>query len=128
MKELARVLKKGGRAVLVINHPAFRIPRQTSWGWDESKKMQYRRVDGYMSDAKIPIEMHPGMKDSSITWSFHHPLSVYVEAIGRAGLAVDGMQEWVSPKTSTFGPKAKAENRTRAEIPLFLAMRVRKLT
>lgn len=127
MLELARVLKKGGRAVLVINHPSFRIPRQTSWGWDETKKMQYRRIDAYLSEARIPIEMHPGKKEKSVTWTFHRPLSAYVNALGKAGLAVDAMEEWVSPKVSTFGPKAKAENRARAEFPLFLAMKLKRL-
>jgi ubiquinone/menaquinone biosynthesis C-methylase UbiE len=126
MKEIARVMKKGARAIFVINHPAFRIPRQTSWGFDEAQKTQYRRIDGYLSDMKIPIKMHPGQAESATTWTFHRPMSAYIEAASRAGLFVDGMEEWVSPKVSTLGPKARAENRSRAEIPLFLAFRVKK--
>ncbi|MFH1362387.1 MAG: class I SAM-dependent methyltransferase, partial [bacterium] len=54
---VARVLKKGGRFLIIMNHPCFRIPRQTGWGTDEQRKLQYRRVDSYLSELKIPIKM-----------------------------------------------------------------------
>ncbi|MEI7741208.1 MAG: class I SAM-dependent methyltransferase [bacterium] len=127
MKEVQRVLKHGGRAIFVINHPMFRIPRQSSWGFDETQKTQYRRVDGYMSEMRVPIIMHPGQKDSTTTMSFHRPLSSYTKAMSSAGLVIDAIEEWVSPKTSIYGPKATAENRSRAEIPLFMAIRVKKI-
>lgn len=128
MKELGRVLKKGGRAVFVLNHPMFRIPRQTSWGYDENTKTQYRRVDGYMSPMMIPIQMHPGQKaNTSITTSFHRPLEAYAKAIAQGGMVIDMIEEWISPKVSLPGGRAKAENRSRAEIPLFMAIRVRKV-
>jgi ubiquinone/menaquinone biosynthesis C-methylase UbiE len=28
------MLKAGGRAVLLLTHPCFRLPRQSGWGWD----------------------------------------------------------------------------------------------
>ncbi|MBM3945256.1 MAG: class I SAM-dependent methyltransferase, partial [SAR202 cluster bacterium] len=31
----ARLLRSGGRLALVMNHPAFRVPRQSGWEWDE---------------------------------------------------------------------------------------------
>ena len=41
IREMARVLKKGGRMLLVMNHPCFRIPRQSGWGIDENRKLCY---------------------------------------------------------------------------------------
>ena len=35
-KEMSRVVKSGGRLVWVLNHPCFRIPRQSGWGFDET--------------------------------------------------------------------------------------------
>ena len=58
-KEVRRVLKPGGRFVFVLNHPAFRVLKRSSWGFDEEAKIQYRRVDGYLSSAKISVDMHP---------------------------------------------------------------------
>jgi hypothetical protein len=108
-------------------HPAFRGPKFTQWGWDEEKKVQYRRVDRYLLPRKEPIFTHPGKKTGEYTWTFHRPLQSYVKALRGAGLLVDAMEEWASHKQSTSGPRAAAENTARKEIPMFLAVRVAKV-
>lgn len=118
----AKVLKPGGRMLWVVNHPAFRIPRQTSWGNDEATKIQYRRIDAYSSTLSIPIIMHPGRPDSETTTSFHRSLQTLTGTGFGAGLRLAGMEEWYSHKESQPGPRAKAENRARKEFPLFLAL------
>jgi 2-polyprenyl-3-methyl-5-hydroxy-6-metoxy-1,4-benzoquinol methylase len=118
----AAVLRPGGRMLWVINHPCFRIPRQTSWGWDEEKKIQYRRLDAYASMLSIPIVMHPGKAKSESTVSFHHGLEALLRFAFDAGFLLAGLDEWVSDKQSEPGPKARAENRARREFPLFLAL------
>lgn len=123
LKEARRVLAPSGRLVIVLNHPAFRIPKLSGWGWDEAQKLQYRRMNAYMSELKVPIEMHPGERTKEVTWSFHRPLQSYIKALRNAGFAVTDMQEWISHKMSARGPRAKAENRARREIPLFLAIK-----
>ena len=77
LRECARVLKPGGMLYAVLNHPAFRVPKSTSWGWDEKEKSQYRRIDKYLSEAKVEIEMHPGGKSDQRTLSFHRPIQFY---------------------------------------------------
>lgn len=122
-RNVARWLKPGGRFVMVMTHPCFRIPRQTHWGWDDAKKMEYRRVDLYATEMSIPI-LTPPMADSKVyTWTYHRPLQAYFKALSEAGLWVDGLEEWVSDKTSQPGKRSRAENRARGEIPLFLALR-----
>ena len=37
LREAAAVLSDGGRAVVLLTHPAFRVPRQSGWGWIEPK-------------------------------------------------------------------------------------------
>jgi SAM-dependent methyltransferase len=116
------VLQPGGRMLWVINHPCFRIPRQTSWGWDAEMKIQYRRLDGYASKLSIPIVMHPGQQKSESTVSFHHGLAELMKFAFAEGLLLAGLEEWVSNKQSEPGPRARAENRARREFPLFLAL------
>lgn len=123
LKATARVLKPGSPLVLVINHPCFRAPRQSGWGFDELRKLQYRRVDSYLSPNHVAIQAHPGNDPGITTWSFHRPLSEYIKALADSGFAVTGLEEWVSHRQSKPGPRAKAENRARLEIPLFLAIR-----
>jgi SAM-dependent methyltransferase len=123
MHNVKRWLKPGGRFVMVTTHPCFRIPRQTHWGWDEQKKIQYRRVDLYGSESAIPILTPPFAQSKSFTVTYHRPLQGYIQALTEAGLCVDGLEEWASHKISEPGKRSKAENRARQEIPLFLALR-----
>jgi ubiquinone/menaquinone biosynthesis C-methylase UbiE len=123
----ARVLKAMGNLVIVMMHPAFRSPKETSWGWDEQKKVQYRRVDRYLTPRKHPITTHPGQKTGEYTWTFHKPIEAYVKSLRNAGLLVDAIEEWPSHKTSAAGPRAAAENTARNEIPMFLAIRAVKV-
>lgn len=123
---IAETLVDGGDLVIVMNHPSFRIPRQSSWGKDEAQKLEYRRVNRYLSPLEIPINAHPGLKDSPLTWTYHQPLEYYVKALKNAGMMVADLEEWTSDKLSV-GKAAKSENRARAEFPLFLALRAVKV-
>lgn len=114
------LLKEHGILSLVINHPYFRIPRQSSWGVDDNKKLQYRRIERYMSPLKIPIQTNPG-KGEGNTLSFHWPLSQLSEWLEKSGFKIQRIQELCSNKEST-GPKAKMENRAREEFPLFMVI------
>ncbi len=120
--ECARVLNPHGRLLFVINHPAFRVPKNSSWGYDSERKMQYRRIDTYATEAKVKIQMRPGDAPEVHTLSFHRPLQSYFKALAKTGFAVMRLEEWNSYKKSEPGPRATAENRARQEIPLFLAV------
>jgi ubiquinone/menaquinone biosynthesis C-methylase UbiE len=135
-------LKVGGKFLIVLNHPAFRIPKHSSWEDDSSREIQYRRVDRYMSSLKIPIDMAPGELKSKIqnqksnelkasareisqTWSFHNPIQYYVNALIKYGFVVTGFEELCSDKVSQ-GSAARSENSAREEFPLFLVIVAQK--
>jgi SAM-dependent methyltransferase len=132
----AWALKPGGRVVLLLVHPAFRVPRQSGWGWDASRKLHYRRVDSYLTPLAVPMKTLPSGKSRgklarpSTTRSFHRPLGAYVNGLSASGLLVDGMEE--VPAHNIHAPPAKTEyddkaaERARREIPLFLGLRARK--
>ncbi len=124
--ECSRILKLDGQLFIVMNHPAFRIPKQSDWGWDEEKKIQYRRVDKYLSELKEKIQTHPGDRPEDYTISFHRPLQFYFKALNKSGFAVRRLEEWNSHKQSEWGPRAEAEDIARKEIPLFLMMEATK--
>ena len=124
-KNAAIGLKPQCHLVFVMTHPCFRIPRQTHWGWDEEKKMEYRRIDHYKTKTNVPILTPPFANKDSFTLTYHRPLESYFAALSSAGFAVDGLEEWISNKKSEPGKRAKAENRSRKEIPLFLALRAK---
>lgn len=145
LRGVAALLKPGGTFTAVILHPAFRAPGQTSWGWDRTAEpdrahdrarprarpagtpRQFRRVEGYLSPGQSPIVMNPGGAahgaDPVTTTTFHRPIQSYAKALTDAGLLIAALEEWTSPRVSQPGPRAAEENRARAEIPMFLALR-----
>lgn len=128
--ECSRALKKGGRFIIVLNHPAFRIPQRSAWGWDEKAGKQFRRIDSYLSDDRMEIDMTPGEPDvrrKKKTMTFHRSLQAYFKALNKAGFAVTRLEEWISHRKSQKGPRAAEEDRIRKEIPMFLALEAIKM-
>jgi SAM-dependent methyltransferase len=122
------LVKPGGRIVLVLTHPCFRIPKRTSWGWDEQFGVQYRRLEGYMTPLTLPIRTHPGQtNDTSSTSSFHRPIHHYLNALGGAGMAVIGCEELCSHRRGTQGSRSGAEDRAAKEFPVFLVLTATRL-
>ena len=122
---VAWVLKPGGRVVILMTHPCFRVPRQSGWGWDEDRKLQFRRVDRYLTPLPVPLKPYPG--ESGVSRSFHRPLQDYINTLAQNHLWVDQLIEIPTYKTATTGPRAKAENLANQEIPLFLCLRAWKV-
>ena len=122
VKNMSRLLKENGRVVIVLNHPTFRIPKQSSWGTDTAAKSQYRRVDAYMSELEAKIDMNPGKLLGPVTLSYHRPLQVYSKSFAKEGFAITKIEEWISHRKSEKGPMAKAEDKARKEIPLFMCL------
>jgi SAM-dependent methyltransferase len=127
LKECARILKPHGRVLFVLNHPTFRIPKRTAWGWDAETKIQYRRVDGYLSQSRVAIDMAPGKGTTDVTWSFHRSMQDYMKAFAAQGFAITRLEEWISHKKSEKGPRATAEDTARKEFPLFMCVEITKL-
>ena len=128
LKECKRVLKPKGKIVLVLNHPAFRVPKSSDWGWDEESMIQYRRIDAYLSEKQVKIEMHPGENKNIKTISFHRPLQYYFKMFAKNNLAVTKMEEWISNRVGPKGRKFAASEKARKEIPLFLFLELKSIT
>mgnify|MGYP000867390833 CR=1 FL=1 len=120
VKNASTHLIPGGKLLIVLNHPAFRIPRQSGWS-DQLIGIQQRWINRYMSYLKIPINMHPSHKKESVTMSYHLPISRYSQMLKNHGFLIEAIEEWTSDKESA-GVKAKSENRARSEFPLFMAI------
>lgn len=118
----AWALRPGGRLALLLTHPCFRIPRQSGWGWDEGRKLRYRRVDRYLTPLRIPLRP-PSSGRGAPASSFHRPLAAYVNGLAACGLVLDSMREVSRPSGRRAPPpEARADD----EFPLFLALRARK--
>ncbi len=126
--ECKRVLKKEGRIVLVLNHPAFRIPQASDWYFADG--VQSRIISQYLSPSKIYIDMTPGEKNPKKkikTISFHRSLQDYMKVFSKNGFAITRLEEWISHKQSGAGPRQLAEDKARKEIPMFMCVEIKKL-
>jgi SAM-dependent methyltransferase len=128
----AWALKPGGRLVLFLTHPCFRVPRQSGWGWDDGRKLRFRRVDSYLSALAVPMKSYaadgnqpPKKEGSGTTVSYHRPLEEYINSLADCGFLVERIKEIPTYKEATRGEMVAAENRANQEIPLFLAIRAR---
>ena len=114
IQSAAWALKPGGIIVLLLTHPCFRVPRQSGWGFDERRKLCFRRVDRYLAALDVP--MQPYEKGKGITRSFHRPLTDYVMALSKAGFRIDALLE----PPPLLGGDPKASN---PDLPTFMAIR-----
>jgi SAM-dependent methyltransferase len=121
----AWALRPGGRVALLLIHPAFRVPRQSGWGWDAGRKLQYRRIDRYLTPLPVPLKPLPG-EAGGATRSFHRPLGAYINTLAACGLLVERMLEIPSPWPGAPAGEPSAAEHARQEIPLFLGLRARK--
>ncbi|MFA7301502.1 MAG: class I SAM-dependent methyltransferase [Candidatus Shapirobacteria bacterium] len=120
IRNCKEILNFGGKIVIVLNHPAFRIPKHGDWMVKDDR--QFRIIDNYMTPLEIPIESSPfDKKNNELSYSYHYPLSFYSEILFDNGFVIEKIEEWVSPKKST-GIKAEIEDKARNEIPLFMAI------
>src|SRR3989344_3762249 len=126
LAQVSHVLKQGGTFVIVLNHPAFRIPRHSEWGFDADASVQFRRIDRYLSESSYTIQMHPGSDPGATTLSYHRPLQLYMKELAKHGFVLAGIEEWISHRVSEKGPRAEAEDRARKEFPLFLMLKAQK--
>ena len=119
LQSASAVLSAGGLIAILMTHPCFRIPRQSGWGYEDGRKLHFRRIDRYLSPLNIPMKQHK----QGATISFHRPLSAYINGLAQAGFVVDKMDEI----SGAIEAESKSERLIQAEIPLFMALRARKI-
>jgi SAM-dependent methyltransferase len=112
-------LRPGGRVVLLMTHPCFRVPRQSGWGWDHGRKLRFRRIDRYLTSLAVPMKAYGGERRGA-TRSFHRPLHAYVNALAEHNLLIDALHEIAGPAPD------RDRDEGSDEIPLFLALRAIK--
>jgi SAM-dependent methyltransferase len=117
--EVGRVLRPGGRFLLLLNHPLLQTPG-SGWIDDTILEEQYWRIGPYLVEDARPEEVE---KDVWIPF-IHRPLSRYINAMVDAGMFVTRMEE-PAPPPGFLG--RAAEYRDAATIPRLLVLRAEKL-
>lgn len=88
--EIGRVLRPGGVAVVIINHPLVQTPDS---GWVDDHIAEppelYWRLGPYLDEAATPEQVMP---DTWVTFR-HRPLGWYVNRFAHAGLLLERLDE-----------------------------------
>ncbi len=116
--QAALMLKPGGQLVIFMLHPAFRVPRGSGWGFDEQRKLRFRRIDHYLQELNVPMKAFAeagAPERRGTTWSFHRPLQAYFSALFSNGMVVDAFEELPDPL-----------EKQPSGIPMFVALRASK--
>jgi ubiquinone/menaquinone biosynthesis C-methylase UbiE len=116
----AWTLRRRSRIVILMTHPAFRVPRHSGWGLDPSRKLVYRRLDAYLSPMAVPMKALAGEPP---TRSFHRPLGRYVEALAANGFLVDALLELPDLPSEARPGGGRRSVSGNLDIPLFLGLR-----
>ncbi len=124
LQAAAWALRPGGRMVLILTHPCFRVPRQSGWAWDGRRKLHARRVDRYLTPLAVPLKP-PSAPRGATSRSFHRPLQSYINGLAACGLLVERVME-VPGLVHGTRDGGRAEEATNPEIPLFLGLRARR--
>jgi len=120
LRSAAWALRSGGRLVLLMTHPCFRVPRQSGWGWDANRRLRFRRVDRYLTPLMPPMKRYG---DRGATRSYHRPLEMYVNGLSEQGLLIEQIREIPTFVRQGKGQRTHAEQLSDEEIPLFLGIR-----
>jgi SAM-dependent methyltransferase len=120
IREVARVLRDGGRFCFFLNHPLLQTPGS---GWIDDQMLdppeQYWRIGPYLVEDDSLEEVE---KDVFIRF-IHRPLSRYVNTLLTAGFVLEHMNEPAPPPG--FLARA-AEYEQAASIPRLLVLVLRK--
>lgn len=132
--EASRVLKEGGRFVIVIPHPCF-----GEWtgngeivsGWetrikeDGTKEFLYYYIYDYLQRRVETVAWDfERLTSSFVTTSYHRTLSDYINKLSKYGLAITGLDE---PEPSEEGPKVHLSLRRHFRVPHSIVIEATKI-
>lgn len=122
IREVARVLRPGGRFMFLLNHPLLQTPDS---GWIDDHVLdppeQYWRIGEYLVEDISDHEVDNGVFIPFV----HRPLSRYVNTMAEAGLTIERMIE--PPPPASFLERAP-EYPAAATIPRLLVLVAARLS
>jgi len=134
MAEASRVLKTGGRFVILMPHPCFStrfIDGKLVAYWetrlreDGSKDYLYYRIEDYSRRHSFSFEWkHDRLSSSFVTMGFHRTLSDIVNALAKHGFVVTGLDE---PQPMEEGVRALPSMRKHCRVPQSIVIEAIKI-
>lgn len=135
ISEASRVLKKGGKFVIVMEHPCFTTYRilngETVSGWetcineDGNKEYLYYWIKEYFrSHSYTSVWKHDRLPGSFKTTGFHRPLSDYANSLVKNGFVITGLDE---PKPMEEGVRVHPPMSKHYKVPQSIVIEAMKI-
>jgi len=134
ISEASRVLKTGGRYIIVMEHPCFGtrfVDGRMISGWktrlhEEGRKEYIRyRIEDYLHNHSYAFEWkHDRLSYHFVTTGFHRTLSDYVNEMSKNGLVITGMDE---PQPMDEGIRVQPSMDKHLRIPQSIVIEATKL-
>ena len=125
IRELARVVRPGGRFVFSISHPCFDVDRQSTWSVETRarKTLIYRKVADYrvLHSEEYLWNLKGGV--IAQTTGYHRPLSWYAHVLHRYGWTILDLDE---PKPRRGYGSQRVRKEWVEAIPLHLVVEARR--
>lgn len=136
ISEASRVLKIGGRFVVLMEHPCFTqfrvLDGKVVGGWetrtheDGSKEYLYYWISDYLRRHSYTVKWkHDRLTSSFVTTGFHQTLSDYVNALTKHGLAITGLDE---PQPLEEGVRVHPPMKKHYRVPQSIVIEATKIT
>jgi ubiquinone/menaquinone biosynthesis C-methylase UbiE len=132
--QASRVLRKGGRFIVLMTHPCFHIRMKdgnTVSGWEKLQREDgfaeylYYKIEDYFQRHAYTVEWkNDRLPSSFVTTSFHRTLSDYVNTFTRHGLAVTGLDE---PQPLMKGVKIMPSLQKHCRVPQSIVIEATKV-
>lgn len=125
--EAARVLRPHGRLVASLEHPCFTPVNASAWDIEVANYTVtiWRKVSRYRELFDEPVPWRIDQDRFYHTRSYHRPLSWYLRALGKAGLAVVALEE--PEPTQEFLESESPQAPWIAQVPLHCVIEAVKL-
>jgi len=133
IREVSRVLRRGGRFVASVCHPCYDTMSNAGWVAEKSvyrPLVVYRKVRAYRKQFTELSPWNLGEGRRKYTRSYHRPLNWYARALSHHGLAITALEE-PEPTREFFEEEQKKPGDLDApgfqEVPLHLVFEAVKL-
>lgn len=100
IREVARVLRRGGRFVFSGSHPCFDLDDRSLWVVERSRgddgswrDLVWRKVRGYRDERTVRVPWDLPGRETGYTLAYHRTLSSYVRMLRDAGFGLTRLEE-----------------------------------